>query len=255
MHPAFVQGYREVMTKLAEITEEDIAAALTGNKRREITPEEIQAFSKMKGQEGYERHRDAPTTGGIVGGGLGGLLGGGLGYGLGGGKGALIGGGLGLLGGGGLGALSGLSRRSGAERHGKRWGTTLGEIAQEGRVPRHMPYGTHEGLVPHARGIQEQTAQPLTPQEYGDIREGLMKELMTERGLEGALSGAALGGLGGGEDEDTSSRLQSQIAGAALGGGEGTLEGMREARERANTLSDLYERGYGHLAGRLYENQ
>lgn len=249
MHPAYAKGYAEVMTKFAEVTEEDIAAALAGSRPRDIGSDEIQAYATQQQQQALEGASKRPGIGAGVGGGLGALAGGLLGRSRIPG-GALAGAGVGALAGGGLGYGLGALSRSSAGKRGKEWGSTLGGIAQEGKVPRTMPSGSHEQLVPYAKGIQEDTAKPLTPGEFAMIRSGLMKELMTERGIEGALSGAAMGGAHGDSDNNSGT-----ITGAALGGGQGTLQGMREARQRAGTLSDLYERGYGHLAGRMYEGQ
>lgn len=249
MHPAFAQGYCEVMTKVANITEEDIAAALAGQKHREISPEEIQAYATQRQQGALEGAKHRPAVGTGVGAGLGALAGAALGKKMPGGR--LAGAGIGALAGGGAGLGLGALSKSLAGKRGRRWGETLGEIAQEGQVPRHMPHRSHEDLVPMARGIQEETAKPLTPEEYSMIRSGLMREMMTEQGLEGALTGAQMAGWDKSEEDDT---LQSQLAGAAMGGARGTLQGMQDARQRANLLSDLYERGYGHLAGRLYES-
>jgi len=262
MHPAYVQGYAEVMTKMANITEEDIAAALAGRTDRDISPEEVSQYAREQGREGYMGASSHPKWGV----GIGGVLGGGLGA-LGGtiargkpGVGTAIGAGLGALGGGGLGYLAGKASQKGVGHREKMWGQELGDIAQAGRVPRELAHTYEHGrelenLLPYASGIQEETAKPLTPEEFAMIRSGLMKELMTEKGIEGALSGAAMGGRYEGGEENSRDKLQHQLIGAALEGGQGALKGMREARERAGTLSDLYERGYGHLAGRLYEHK
>ena len=152
MHPAYVRGYANVITKFAAVSEEDISMALTGNKPRDIAPEEIQEYAQQRQQEALADASHRPYVGAGIGGGLGALLGtaagkhltdiGGdlTGRALGGGVGALAGAGLGL----GIGALSRHVTGKGA----KRWGTTLGEIAQEGRVPRHMPHRSHEALPP-----------------------------------------------------------------------------------------------------------
>lgn len=260
MHPAFAQGYVDTMQKLAApISEEDIAAGLAGHKNREISQEEIEEFAKQRMEGERYRTRNSPLIGGAVGGGLGGLLGGALGAGRGaGGVGSILGGvGGGMLAGGGIGAALGALRRYAAGLRGQGEGRELGGIAQEGQVPRYMQgYLKHQDLVPHARGIQEDTASPLTPEQFATIRESLQKQMMAEHGLEGALSGGALGAMYGGRARDDDSEgydYRPAMAGAAIGGGRGALEGLQEARSRANQLSDLYERGYGHLAGRIYE--
>lgn len=270
MHPAFVQGYADVMTKFAEISEEDIAAGLAGSTGREITPEEVEEYARQLGRAGYTRAKNRPAWGAGIGGALGGGLGALMTHGIRGGApvmgnipAAAAGGALGALGGGGLGYLIGRLSRTARARYDKAWGEELGNIAREGRVPRELNEYEHgrdlRDLVPYARGIQEATANPLTRDEYAMIRSGLMDELMKERGIEGALGGAAMRRLGNTVEGTLGGAAMHQLgntdelAGAALGGGKGVLSGMREARSRANILSDLYERGYGHLAGRLYE--
>lgn len=262
MHPAYIQGYADIMTKLAEISDADIAAALAGRTDRDISNEEVEEMARRWGRDRYEGASSHPYWGG----GIGALLGSGVGGAIGGfakgtGRAGAIGAGVGALAGGGLGALVGRSSQKEEGRQGKMWGQQVGDIAQQGRVPHEMSAGNHQSLLPFARGIQEDTAQPLTREEYDVLREGLKRDIAQEKGLQGALSGAALGGaLGGrtgrrgGEDTEGGNDYAAQLAGAALGGGQGVLTGMQESRRQANQLSDLYERGYGHLAGRLYEN-
>ena len=264
MHPAYVQGYVEVMTKIARISEEDIAAGLAGIPRGDITPEEAASFAHATGREAFRRAKSHPWWGLGTGGVLGGLAGAPIGasvaeiMGKGIGRGGLVGGGLGALAGGGLGYLIGKASQKGEGSRGKYWGQELGDIARTGYIPRELNVSRHnqamESLVPWARGIQEETAQPLSRDEFDAVRKRLQDQYTKEMGIQGALGGASLGGLaGGGEDSDWMGELAGRAAGAAIGGGTGALEGMQYARSRANLLSDLYERGYGNLAGRLYE--
>jgi hypothetical protein len=258
MHPAFYNGYADTMTKLAAVTEEDIAAALAGHRNRAISPEDIEDFSQRTQDATEHITRKRP----YIGGGVGGALGSGLGAIIGGGmansgKGALLGAGLGALGGGGLGALLGHRSKRKAGREGREWAGVLGNIAQEGFVPRQMPgKWQHEDLLDYAKGIQEDTAKPLTPEDFATIRKSLAKDMMLREGAGGALTGAMAAGLGSSgnyEGEEGDNAIQQQLIGAAIGGAGGALSGSAHARQRANLLADLYERGYGHLAGRLHE--
>lgn len=226
-------GFFRTFIKQAAITDEDIAAALAGlRSRAHVTPEELREFASQQGERAYTAAKNDPLIGGAVGGGLGALLGGALSY----SKrmpswyGKALGAGLGGAAGTGLGLLAGMGRRHLAKGHGLARGHALGEIVQEGRIPRNLPGGiTPDELLPYAKGIQEQTAKPLSPTEYQTIRTGLRDELMGE--------GRLMWDTGDGDSSDNM----------------GALMGLYEAREKANLLADLYERGYGHLAGRLYE--
>ncbi len=234
MHPEFTRGYSEVMIKVGALSEQDIASALAGSPSRDISDEEIAEYAaKLKGDY-LGRTKKYPATGagvlGILGTGAGALAGGLAsksklkGVGIGAGIGALTGAGLGA----GLGALT---RHQGAGRE-SRWGTALGEIAQEGRVPRRMPMGKHEDLLPFATGIREETAQPLSPNEYANLRQQLIEELKTEAGADSDMAGDS-----------------------RFGQGLGQMGALDQARQQASSASDLYERGYGHLAGRVLERQ
>lgn len=265
MHPAYVQGYVEVMTKIARISEEDIAAGLAGIPRGDITPEEAANFAHASGREAFRGAKSHPWWGLGIGGTIGGLIGAPMGasvaeiMGRGIGSGGLVGGGLGALAGGGLGYLLGRANQKTVGSQGKYWGQELGDIARTGYIPRDLTYEDRHGrevddLVPWARGIQEETAQPLSRDEFDAVRKRLQDQYTKEMGIQGAIGGAGLGGLaGGGDDSNWMGELAGRAAGAAIGGGAGALEGMQYARSRANLLSDLYERGYGNLAGRLYE--
>jgi len=220
--------------KQAVITDEDVAAGLAGLGRQGITPEEVEGLASRHRELAAESAKNYPYAGAGVGGALG-ALGGIL---LGASQktpswlGKATGAGLGALAGGGLGALGGLGGKKSRTEKARTLGQTLGEIAREGRVPSDLPKGVSpEALVPYARGIQEQTASPLSPTEYSTIRSALAQQL----GPQAQATGTFI------DPEDPAT-------GALFAAG-----GLEEARDKANMLADLYERGYGQLAAKIYE--
>lgn len=241
-----------VLAKVAAITEEEIASGLAGKKMRDISNEEIDTLMQEYGDKAYQEHKDAPLWGG----GVGGALGGGLGALVGsasnlgkGGKGGVVGGLAGLGLGGGLGALIGHGIRSGAASHARNLGSTVGGIAQSGRIPYEYPgrVGTDD-LIRYAKGVQG-TPEPMNFQDEQAIRDKLTNRLMLVRGTEGAIRGGLSSALANRDREDASG---DAVLNAAIHGGVGTLRGRSEARDIARQVLDLKSRGYGTLSDRYY---
>jgi hypothetical protein len=243
-----------VLAKVAVITRAEIASGLAGNKLRDIPDEEIQSLMQEYGDKAYQEHKNAPLWGG----GIGGALGGGLGAMMGsassirrGGMAGLGGGILGLGIGGGLGALIGHGVRSGAKSHARNLGSTVGGIAQTGRIPYDYPGNIKtDDLIPYAKGIQGNPAA-LEFQDEQAIRDRLTNRLMLARGAEGAIRGGLMSAMSNRDREDASG---DAVLNAAIHGGVGTLRGRAEAREMARKVLDLKSRGYGTLSDRYYND-
>jgi hypothetical protein len=242
-----------VLAKIAAITEDEIASGLAGKTLRNIPNEEVQGLTQAFGDRAYQEHKNAPLwgggIGGVLGGGLGALMGSASAIGKRSGKSSLIGGLAGLGIGGGLGALLGHGTRSAATSHARNLGSTVGGIAQTGRIPYEFPGRIRtDDLTGYAKGIQG-NPEPMNFQDEQAIREKLMNRLMLMRGTEGALRGGLSSALANRDREDSSG---DTILNAAIHGGVGTLRGRSEARELARQVLDLKSRGYGTLADRYY---
>lgn len=234
-----------VLAKVAAITEEEIASGLAGKKLRDIPSEEVQSLSQEYGNRAYQEHKRAPWWGGGIGGALGGLSGMAIS------KGRPAGGLIGLGLGGGLGALLGHAQRSAATNQARDLGSTVGGIAQTGRIPYEFPGRIRtDSLVPYARGVQG-NPEPMNFQDEQAIRDKLMNRLMLVRGTEGAIRGGLASALANRDREDASG---DAILNAAIHGGVETLRGRAEAREHARQILDLKSRGYGTLADRYYSD-
>lgn len=241
-----------VLAKVAAITEDEIASGLAGKTLRNIPNEEVQGLTQAFGDRAYQEHKNAPLWGG----GIGGTLGGGLGALIGsasalgkGGKGGLAGGLAGLGVGGGLGALIGHGIRSGATSHARNLGSTVGGIAQTGRIPYDYPGRVRtDDLISYAKGVQG-TPEPMNFQDEQAVRDKLTNRLMLVRGAEGAIRGGLMSAMANRDREDASG---DAVLNAAIHGGVGTLRGRSEAREIARQVLDLKSRGYGTLSDRHY---
>jgi hypothetical protein len=234
-----------VLTKVAAITDDEIAAGLAGNKLRDIPQEEIDSLTQEYGDKAYKERASAPWWGGGLGGALGGL--GGLALSQGRPAGGLIG--LGI--GGGLGALLGHGVRTGARSQARDLGSTVGGIAQSGRIPYDFPGRVRtDDLIPYAKGTQG-TPEPMNFQDEQSVRDRLTNRLMLLRGAEGAVTGGLSSALSNRDREDASG---DAMLNAAIQGGVGTLRGRSEAREMARKVLDLKSRGYGTLSDRYYND-
>jgi hypothetical protein len=245
-----VKKVAELCVKHATISPEEIAAGLAGNKLRDIPLDEVSALAKQYRDQAYQEHKNAPLWGAGLGGGFGGFTGALTGAAHS-GKGALIGGLAGLGLGGGLGALLGHAGRSSAAQRGEDLGSTVGGIAQSGRIPYELPGQIRtDDLLEYARGVQG-NPEPLKMQDEEAVRNRLTNRLMLMRGAAGAIRGGLIGAMSNRDREDASG---DAILGAALHGGVESLRGRAEARHMANKVLDLKSRGYGALSDHYYND-
>lgn len=232
----YEQGYYGVMeklgmTKLAQITREDIARGVAGQRLREdITPEDVEAAGQEAYDVTYEGGKRAPWIGGGVGAGTGLLLGG-----LAGGpEGAAIGAGLGGLAGAGLGQLG----RWGAARGEQSFAETAGETARQGRIPYEIDEDELSRLIrAYTQETQPDLVGDFSREDYMAEMDRQQKRQALEQGLAGALTGYAMSGDG-----------WDELKGTVAGAGGGVLSGLGEGRRMAGQRADLRERGYGHAA-------
>jgi hypothetical protein len=234
-----------VLTKVAAITDDEIASGLAGKSLRQIPGEEVEGLAQDYADRAHQKFKHSPLWMG----GIGGALGGGFGASLGRGKGRLLGGLMGLGAGGGLGYGLGALQRSAATSNARNLGSTVGDIAQSGRIPYGFPGNINiSDLVSYAKGVQG-NPEPVNSQDEQAIRDRLANRLMLVRGTEGAITGGLASALSNRDREDSSG---DTVLNAAIHGGVGTLRGRSEARELARQVLDLKSRGYGTLSDRYY---
>ncbi len=251
-----------ILVKIAAepITDDDITAGIAGYQRRPISQADVNAYIGAENQAAQENTQGRTGRGALWGTGIGagvgsaaGAIGGRtrVGGGLRGlALGALLGAGTGALSGG----ISGHLERSRADRDAQFYG----QVAQQGKLPYNIPSGIDlEDVRNRAIGIHENMAEDIDPEDYEELRGKLRKHLIRRRAIENAAAGAmAYSGMPTDENSENQSAdtLAHMAKGALIHGGLGAMEGNREAREQLKVLTDLRERGYGHLASRL-ENQ